>query len=154
MDELAALFGDFEGVKDDLMNFGIMGASAVGGHVLAGVILPYLPAAIPSWGKNAIVGVLGVIAGHYAAKYVDARVGNGLAVGMVAAGLTGIVREFAPQIPLAGPGDELLLGLNEAPLSIEGAPTAIEQVGAAPLSIEGMGDVEEASVGHFASSLM
>jgi hypothetical protein len=142
--DLEALFDGVDGIKEDALEFGIMGASAVGAHVAYGMFATKIPFVnkLPAVAQPLVPIALGLAAGRYLGK-MDRRVATGVAVGLVAVGVRQLVRAYAPasvkgalagadeEIMLQGPGDAFLPDGEEQDLLngyLSGAPITMEQV--------------------------
>lgn len=141
---IGGFFGGIDGVKEDLMEFGVLGASALVGHAAAGYAFKFVSTKYPTtpgWALNLGAIALGLGAGKVVSKF-DKRAGMGLAIGLVTAGLAGFVRQYAPSVPLAGTGigdayatRNLLMGLGDGSADqlyqrfLQGAPTQIVGTG-------------------------
>lgn len=103
MDDLEALFDSVDGFKEDLIDFGIAGAAAVGANMVAGYLdknflTKHTDAAgkdagfdVPTWAKGAGFLVLGVAGGAFLAKY-NRNAATGVAVGLAFRGINTLLR--------------------------------------------------------------
>jgi len=111
MDDLMALFDNIDGFKDDLMDFGVAGIGAVGAAVAWGFIdkklvenINFLSTnAAGSYIRNGLAIVVGVVGGMALSK-VNKNIATGVAVGLAAKGIAGILGSFkddqgVPYIP-------------------------------------------------------
>ncbi len=154
MDDLNALFDSVDGLQEDLVEYGTIAAAAVGANVLwnygvAWVVGKY-GASIPAWARKYGIPAAAVLAGIFGGRYVarwSRKAGMGVTIGLVASGLTGFARLFAPTLPYTVQGlgaspDEMLLGLSEQDLFqkyLAGAPSTVEDVaglGTTPIAVE------------------
>lgn len=156
MDDLNALFDSVDGLKQDLIEYGTVAAGAIGANVLWNVaVAKFVPATlnptIRKYGLPVAAAVAGITLGRYVSKSrvpQAHRLGLGVTIGLVTAGLTSLVKQFAPQLPIAGTDDPLYgLGagyagyLNGAPTTVEdmnglGAVVVEEAVAGAPMQVE------------------
>lgn len=147
-DALGKLFGSFDNVKDDVVEYGITGAAAVGAN--AGFNFAWGKAvemvgtrfAVPAWAKPVAALVLAGVAGRYAGKF-DKRVGTGVAVGLALSAVQGLITNYAPAELRATLG---LGGYGGRGLGY-GAPTTVEAMNGAPTSIEAVNGLSEVAVG-------
>jgi hypothetical protein len=153
MSDLEALFGAVDGIKDDAMEFGVIGASAVGAHIAYGYIAQQPAVAkilgyVPEIARPLVPVALGIAAGRYLGR-IDRRVATGAAVGLVAVGIRQLVAKYAPASvagALAGADEEVMLQavtVEDGDLLngyLNGAPITMEQV-------NGLDDVSEVSFG-------
>ena len=138
LNDLNALFSSVDGLKEDLMEYGTIAAGAIGANVVWNIAsAKFIPAnldpTIRKWGVPAAAILLGIFGGRMVARY-NRKLGLGATIGLVAAGLTQITKQFIPNLPVAGlSGDEDYYGVAGlgAPVSIEegmsGAPVAVEE---------------------------
>jgi ABC-type uncharacterized transport system permease subunit len=138
MDDLEALFSSVDGFKEDLMDFGVAGAGAIAANLAWGYAEGKASENIEFVRANPIVGsvaaiVAGVAGGAAMAKY-NKNLATGIAVGLVARGLNGLIKKFAVDkagLPLLPPvfGDAGMgMTASERRLLFSGAPTRIEEV--------------------------
>lgn len=143
--DLDALFGGEQGdLKEDLFTYGVMGGSAIAANMLMTKLAGFLPTkadgvtpVIPPIALHAGVAVLGIVAGNYVSNKFNKNVGQGVAVGLMIAGLGGLLKEVG--MPIAGLGDSAASGANLFDRFLNGAPATVEQVNglsAAPASVE------------------
>jgi hypothetical protein len=142
---LADLFGGIDGLKEDAMEFGVLAGAAVVGHAAAGYAFKFASAKfpqVPGWALNLGAIVLGFAAGKAGNHFGYRKVGTGLAVGLITAGASGFVRQYAPSVPLAGGAlndgystRPLLMGLGDGSADalyqryLQGAPTQVTETG-------------------------
>jgi hypothetical protein len=125
MDELSDLFASVDAaqIADDVMEYGVIAASAIASGVAFNMGVGYLLSkwtTAPAWVSQYVVPasaiVLGAVGGSYVAAKYNRRVGTGMAVGLATVGLTQLAKQFFPSLPLQGlgygPEDEALLGLG------------------------------------------
>lgn len=152
MADIDGLFDAVDGVKEDLMEFGIAGAGFVGGVTAYSYLEDMIKSKdtekkIPALAYHLGAVALGLVAGRFLARY-DRRLATGAAVGLTAKGLMGLVNSLAgksilPQVTFSGMDD---LGywtdryrrqhpqLNaapqtiEQPMSVSGAPVTVEHL--------------------------
>ena len=138
MDDLEALFNSVDGFKEDLMDFGVAGAGAVAANLAWGYLEGKAGESIDFVRDNPAVGsvaaiVAGVAGGAAMAKY-NKNLATGIAVGLVARGINGLLKKYAVDatgVPLLPPVfGEARLGMTAAErrLLFSGAPTRIEEV--------------------------
>lgn len=141
MDDLEALFSSVDGFKEDLMDFGVAGAGAVAANLAWGYLEGKAGENIDFVRNNPAVGsvaaiVAGVAGGAAMAKY-NKNLATGIAVGLVARGINGLLKKYAVDaagVPLLPPvfGEVGRSGLgmteSERRLLFSGAPTRIEEV--------------------------
>lgn len=115
-----ALFG-ISGLKEDLMDVAVLGASA-GVAMVAGEYLFSKVEFLQKQGvyaKSGIAVALGAAGGIAAARYVNKSVGAGVAAGLIGWGVaTAAAAAMAKSAPTAGIGQynsDLLLGLHATP---------------------------------------
>lgn len=155
---LNALFSNMSGLKEDLMTYGTIGAGVIGGVVAYNFAFDKLMAAMPSlataadgklvtYGKPLGAIALGIFGGQYVSRKLNRNVGQGMAVGLTAAGLLGMIQVLdtakslpfnatlqltQPMLPAASvPPEKTVAGLRAAPVQVEeinGAPITIEAV--------------------------
>lgn len=154
--DLNDLFESVDGLTEDLMEFGIIAGAAVASNMAFNAAVNFglsKWATAPEWvGKYAVPAVAilgGALAGSMAPKYIGRRAGMGVSVGLMTAGLTRLVRTFAPSEVsqyLAGADEEIMMnGLGEGGNAFDrylaAAPTTVEQVNGlagSPVTVEQM----------------
>jgi hypothetical protein len=118
--DVGSLFG-IDGLKDDLMDVAVMGASA-GVAVVAG---EFIFAKVPwvkdqsTYVQSGIAAVLGIAGGIALGRYVNKGVGAGVAAGLVGWAIAKSIQKVAslPEYSLKGLGQsdsDLLLGLGQS----------------------------------------
>lgn len=159
--DLAALFDNMDGFKDDLMDFGVAGLGAVGATVAWGYVeqkvLPEIPFVKDSPVAQNVLAIVTGVAGGMAMAKVNKNLATGIAVGLAARGIAGILgslknAEGEPVIPglsASNPGRVGGLGLTAAENVLlfprgtpQGSNASIEEVnglGAATSTIEEIG---------------
>lgn len=164
VNDLEALFDSVDGLKEDLMEYGTIAAAAVGANVAFNMGVNFLftkwtnpPDWARKYGIPAVAVLTGLVGGKFVGKY-SRKAGMGVAIGLVAGGISMLAKQFAPNLPVAGLADddeeydieglgasrdELLLGLGAQPDLFQkylgSAPTSVEeQVNGfgAPVSVE------------------
>ena len=140
MDDLEALFSSVDGFKEDLMDFGVAGAGAIAANLAWGYLEGKAGENIEFVAKHPVVGSLGAIvagvAGGAALAKYNKNLATGLAVGLVARGINGLLKKYAVD---SKTGEQLLpnvfgevrgLGMtaSERRLLFSGAPTRVEEV--------------------------
>lgn len=140
MNDLNALFDSVDGLKEDLIEYGTIAAGAIGANVAWNVLSArFIPAnldpTLRKWGVPAAAILLGIFGGRFVARY-NRKIGLGATIGLVAAGLTQITKQFIPNLPVAGlAGQDYygVAGLLNGPVTVEeagvagfGAPVTIE----------------------------
>lgn len=102
-----SLFG-IDGLKDDLKEAAILGASAAGAIVLGNLALANLPWIKEQDGKikGAVAIALGVGGGIVIGRYANRGAGAGFAAGLIGVGLTKLLGEFVPSMKFNGLGDD------------------------------------------------
>lgn len=161
--DLSDLFGAVDGFVDDAIEFGVLSGTAVatgvaftmGANFVINKFLPTAPAWVRTYAVPGAAVALGVVGGGYVANAFNRRVGMGIGIGLMTAGINMAIRNFFPTLPLAGVDglgyaqDEALLGLGENLYDryLSGAPTTIEPASGLSYATT----VEEASpgVGNF-----
>ncbi len=157
-DELEMLFDGIDGLKEDVLEYGMAGAVAFGasyGYDFAiEKLQPHLPTA--SWAKwipPAGAVVLGLGGGYLLAEKVGQRkIASGFAIGLIANGVARVVAELrgASKAPgavsgLGSEAEDFSRYLGAAPVTIEqpelsGAPVTVENDGGsvdgAPVTVE------------------
>jgi len=139
MDDLEALFSSVDGFKEDLMDFGVAGAGAIAANLAWGYLEGKAGENIEFVRTNPVVGSLGAIvagvAGGAALAKYNKNLATGLAVGLVARGINGLLKKYAVDsagAPLLPPvfGEVRGLGMtaSERRLLFSGAPTRVEEV--------------------------
>lgn len=115
--EADALFG-ISGLKEDLMDVAVLGASA-GVSVVAGEYLfanVKMLADQKPYAKAGIAAVLGVAGGIAAGRYVNKAVGAGIAAGLVGWGVAKAIQQVMVKADVKGFGQvsdrDLLLGMG------------------------------------------
>lgn len=106
MNDLNSLFDSVDGLKEDLIEYGTIAAGAIGANVAWNIITAkFVPAnldpTLRKWGVPAAAILLGIFGGRMVARY-NRKVGLGATIGLVAAGLTQITKQFIPNLPVAG----------------------------------------------------
>lgn len=139
MDDIDALFDSIDGWKEDLMDFGVAGIGAVGGNLLYGYLDSQVVAQLPfvgttPWARSALAIAAGVAGGAVLSRY-SKNLATGVAVGLAARGVAGLLNAFAPNLaqqlnPTATAG--LGLTYDEQRLLVPGAmaaaPSFVEEV--------------------------
>ncbi len=130
MNDLNALFDSVDGLKEDLIEYGTIAAGAIGANVAWNVLSAcFIPAnldpTLRRWGVPAAAILLGIFGGRFVARY-NRKIGLGATIVLVAAGLTQITKQFVPNLPVAGLGNEDdyygVAGYLGGPVSVEDAP--------------------------------
>jgi hypothetical protein len=139
MGDLEDLFASVDSFKEDLMDFGVAGIGLIGANLVWGYIDEGLIAKIPVIGDSvwarALVAIVAGVAGGAALARTNKNLATGVAVGLTARGLTTLLRQVAPSLPLQGLG----MTANERYLLSPGvgyATTEVEAVNGASLQIE------------------
>jgi hypothetical protein len=150
MNDLDALFGSVDGLKEDIMEYGTIAGAAVMANVgwnmaLAKFVPSDLNPSLRQYGLPAVAIVGGIALGRAVAR-TNRRVGLGVTIGLVSAGISSLVRSFVPGVPMAGLGS-YRRGFGRAPMMTEdvsgiGAPVSIEDLSGAPATIEDMSQVD------------
>jgi hypothetical protein len=143
MDDLNALFDSVDGLKQDLMEYGTVALGAIGANVLWNIaVAKFVPSTLNptlrKYGLPALAVVGGISLGRIVARQrlpQAHRLGLGVTIGLVTAGLTQFVKMVMPTLPIAG-----LAANYEDPLygsaGLFAAPVTTEDVSGAPLTTE------------------
>lgn len=131
------MFSGFDGYKEDLMEFGVMGLAGTASFVAWGMIAPKIPnfnqPLVENYGKPALA-LLAAAATAQALSGVDRRIAVGAGVGLALAGVLGFAKAFG--VP-GFSGATAISGFGGAPIAIEevsgfggfgGAPVTVEEV--------------------------
>lgn len=124
MSDLNELFDGVDGLRADLMDYGTVALAAVGTKVAWDYALRFVDSkigtAIPTGAKKYGYPLLALITASMGQKYVRRSLGGKAADGFIAGlsivGVSGLIKAFVPNAPvagLAGPDEEVLLGLGE-----------------------------------------
>ena len=139
MDDLEALFNSVDGFKEDLMDFGVAGAGALGANLAWGYIEGMASEKVEFVRANPVVAnlaaiVAGVAGGAAMAKY-NKNLATGLAVGLVARGLNGLIKQYAVDKdgksllpPVFGEVSQFGMTESERRMLFSGATTRVEEV--------------------------
>lgn len=155
MSGIGDLFGGIDGLKEDAMEFGVLAASAVVGHAAAGYAFKFIGSkypTVPGWALNGGAILAGFAAGKLGDHFGYRKLGLGAAIGLMTAGLSGFVKQYLPQVPLAGTGlgygystRPLLMGLGDGSSDalyqrfLNGAPTQVQETGGMNPALNGFG---------------
>lgn len=142
MNDLNALFDSVDGLKADLIEYGTIAAGAIGANVLWNVVVPKITPAnlnptLKQYGLPAAAVLGGIFLGRIVSKK-NRKLGLGVTIGLVSAGLTQFAKMVVPSLPYAvagyGYGGGYAGYLNGAPVTAEevhgfaGAPVTTEEV--------------------------
>jgi hypothetical protein len=160
--DLDALFDSVDGLKEDLVEYGLVAAAAIGSNMAWNwATRKFVPVTAPAWVDQYAIPAVAMVGGIYLGRTVgqyNRQAGQGVAFGLVTAGLAKLVKQIVPdaQIPgLAGTSDSLYgLGAYSAPRYLP-QTSPIEEVNAGGGGEEFGGEYEEANVGgsQFATAL-
>ena len=152
MNDLNALFDSVDGLKEDLIEYGTIAAGAIGANVAWNILTArFIPAnldpTLRRWGVPVAAILLGIFGGRMVARY-NRKIGLGATIGLVAAGLTQLTKQFVPNLPVAGLG-----GSTEDYYGVAGylgGPVTVEESG-----VSGFGSltVEESNLNGFEAVL-
>lgn len=153
--DLEALFETVDGLKEDLMEYGTIAAAAIGANVAFNYGVDFVLSkwtTAPDWARKYGVPTAAILAGVFGSRLVsryNRKAATGVAIGLVAAGLSAFAKGFLPNVKgLGGIEDELTLaGLGASPDQLlgntdmfqkylGGAPTTIEQMSGASVTVE------------------
>jgi hypothetical protein len=143
MDDLNALFDSVDGLKEDLIEYGTIAAGAVGANIAwnyltARFVPPTLSPVLQRYGIPALAIVGGIFAGRAVARR-DRRIGLGVTIGLVSAGLSAVVRELIPamsQPSVSGFGAQPYGMMGAAAPARSSGPMMVEDFHGAPTTIE------------------
>lgn len=150
MNDLDALFGSVDGLKEDLVEYGTIAGAAVMANVgwnyaVAQFVPSDLNPTLRKYGLPAVAIVGGISLGRVVAR-TNRKVGLGVTIGLVSAGISSLVRAFAPGLPMAGFRG---YGLSRAPViaedveaTLRGPPVSQENLSGAVTSIEDLQHVD------------
>jgi hypothetical protein len=142
MDDISALFDSVDGLKEDLVEYGTIAAGAIGANVLWNIAVAKFGGVLPAgaarrFGLPAAAILAGIFGGRLVGRK-NRKLGLGMTIGLVAAGMTQFAKMFVPNLPVAGLSDgeieeEFVAGLlNSAPATVEELnAVSIEQDGVA-----------------------
>lgn len=150
MDDLNALFDSVEGLSEDLKEYGTMAAAAIGANMVWNMAVARLVPAnmlspqVRRYVLPAAAILAGIYGGRKLSRSMNRRVGLGVTVGLVTAGVSSLVRQFFPSLPLpgvAGLEDYGYAGLFGAPVTYEdygvsGGPITVEEAGVGAYGVE------------------
>jgi hypothetical protein len=142
MSDLNALFDSVDGLKEDLIEYGTIAAGAIGANVVWNIAVARFGSTLPAgpvrqYGIPAAAILLGIFGGRMVARY-NRKIGLGATIGLVAAGLTQLTKQFIPSLPVAGLSASEdyygVAGYLNGPMTVEedgvngfGGPVTIEQ---------------------------
>lgn len=148
--DLNDLFESVDGLTEDLMEYGIIAGSAVAAHMAFNAAVAFglskwttAPAWVASYAVPAAALVSGAVVGGFGSKYIGRKAATGVAVGLMTAGITRLVRAFAPvemSAFLGASAEEVMMnglgGDGAFNRYLGTAPTTVENIGRAPTSVE------------------
>lgn len=158
--DLNDLFESVDGLTEDLMEYGIIAGSAVASHMAFNFVSGFAiakidemkPDLLPSWFKSYVVpGIAiagGAVAGGFGGKYVGRKAATGIAVGLMTAGITKLIRtldtgsKISPFLSGSSVEESMMNGLADAgsfDRYLGRAPTTVESIGRAPTTVESVG---------------
>lgn len=151
MSDLNALFDGVDGLKADLMEYGTVALAAVGTKVAWDYALRFvdskvggsIPPVAKKYGYPLLALVAASLGQKYVRKHLGGRVADGYIAGLAIVGVSGLIKAFVPSAPvagLAGPDEEVLLGLGEDPYA-KYLSTGVAGLGATAVeeSVAGLG---------------
>lgn len=128
MDDISALFDSVDGLKEDLTEYGTIAVGVIASNMVWNMAVARFGAGLSptlkQYGVPAAAILAGIFGGRVVGRY-NRKIGLGMTIGLVTAGVTQFARMFVPGLPVSG------LGANEfdQPL-LAAAPVTAEELSA------------------------